>query len=240
MPHSPRPRSTDSPTPPLPSRLRWWSRLGCHWAGRRDARARLEPDSEGHTAYTRQRHGAVQEAVAAVGCWMNGQLGDLDRDIAALAGRVADGRRNLLETADALAQLPGDPGGARLDLADVDLLRRRRAQHARGDAARVSIEGAAAQLRAALEQRRHAIDAARHAVEAWSARYEILTRAYLRGMHRKRRGVVSRVGYPAYRPELTWVDGDIPLVVALTDPGTAEAMDWAVREFRVPALRVAR
>ena len=225
----------DATRPPYPKTVRWWPKLRAYIAGRRDARAQLQPDSEQHVPYTRSLAAVSHRGWTDVGHWLFKRIEPIDHGTATSAEAVSDTRRILPRIEEQLAEVEGALGTA-------DPVRRATLEREKGrlrsqkqhelDRASTS----AAQLARLVSERRTSEALARAAAAAWETRYRTLRDSFARGFARKSGAAVGPV--PAIPPFLPWTVGDLPLTFPVIETEAGDVVRLATSapaEGAIPA-----
>jgi hypothetical protein len=223
---------------PVSRRVGFWAISKAAMAGRRDRRSATIAES-GNSPYTKRLDGQTAIREAAVGRALHAAVSKVDQDFVALCTAIAQHRLQTERTT--VASNEGFDGSARPAVGTIEAavharLEAKLAAQLADDAKRIAelVEV----LPTKLAARRHLVGAARALVEGHIARFTVLAAAYRRGVttpfRRRSKATDHRavdMSLPTYSPVLTWVRGDLPILVTSMDPATKEVISWASREF---------
>lgn len=215
---------------PYPPKVRWRNRVHAHFAGRRDARAGMTFDDEGHLPFSRELVAAGHRGQTEVGHRLHDHVEGVDRSIATILETIADARRTIARIDEKLARIAEDeaPVGSEPWIANAREQVRLRAQRDQQQA-RAS-EGAIG-LAQLLSDRRHTKERADAAADAWESRFHALAACHRRGYRRRRRSaeVPATARFPHLLP---WrKSGELPLLIPLIDPDAREILELSLRPF---------
>jgi hypothetical protein len=215
---------------PYPPKVRWRNRVHAHFAGRRDARAGMTFDEEGHLPFTRELVATGHRGQSEVDHRLHDHVEGVDRAIATILETIADARRAITRIDEKLARISGAdaPAESERGIANSREQVRLRAQR---DQQQARASEGAIRLAQLLSDRRHTKERADAAADAWESRFHALAACHRRGYRRRRRNaeIPSSAVFPDLLP---WrASGELPLLIPIIDPDAREILDLTLRPF---------
>jgi len=225
---------SQAPHPATPKRSPGFVQiLGARIAGRRDNTKGIKTSQAGHHPYTTRLEAETRRQYGDVARWLLMTVKPLDVELA----RLSSARVNLMrerQRADtkltaAEAEEAGSSGTAVVTTA--------RASRLAGDA-RLRLVNECAQLEIRVSEvatsRRLVLDEARAAVISWEAIYDQLVAHYQRA-YQRRDASQGFVEAPKCRANFEWIEGDLPLLVAVFDQEARHFLETVLTSFH-PAV----
>ncbi len=222
---------------PLPSKKPRLRRvLAARIAGRRDNTRGILEDTQGHHPYTGRLVAETQHDYARVATWLLDEVKEIDRELAAIAGRIIDGERRMNRAEELLHEAEMQHSTASSTPKDTPSphhsMSARNLRSRREERQRCLQDNAALKIRAGeLTSLRHmALEQARAAIDAWEIHYELLARRYQRAWQRK--DVTKSFNeLPTCTAKFDWIHGDLPLLVTVIDPEARQLIELMFQEF---------
>ncbi|MGH9918862.1 MAG: hypothetical protein ACRD6W_08355, partial [Nitrososphaerales archaeon] len=170
----------------------------------------------------------VHRGQSALDAWLHEVVEPVDRTSARLASDLVRIERRSPELEAEITTTLAEATSA-TGVAHVKALRRLRRLEAEQLELAARTERDSGELAELLSRRRHLLETARGAAAAFEAHYRVLGSTYQDAYHRRNRA--SEVSPPSLASFLSWVGGDLPLLVAVIDPKAARLLDVGRDEF---------
>jgi hypothetical protein len=228
------PAMNSAPLPGKKPRLR--RILAARIAGRRDNTRWILEDAHGHHPYTGRLVAETQHDYARVATWLLQEVKEIDRELAAIAGKIIDGERRMSKAEELLHEAEAQHGVASSTPEDSPSphhsMSARNLRSRREERQRCLTDNAALKIRAGelMSLRYMTLKQARAAIDAWETNYELLARRYQRAWQRK--DVTKSFNeLPTCTAKFDWIHGDLPLLVTVIDPEARQLIKLMFQDF---------